>query len=158
MGDPAVTTALKDCRCDQPIPFAREERADTCVCCGYHISPDWTSNTRTLDAFLRGVEAAVFDDDPVTNRDIWEAFRAHIEARELSGRPRFGNSFLSRDNIREGQEEAADLAMYACLDSLCEIRRNGKDDDTDLALTAAQKAYEAYEALAHLRHRRQGGV
>lgn len=88
--------------------------------------------------------------------DAWQRFRAHVETRELAGRPVFRQVFLTRENLREAEEEAADLCLYACLDTLKARRAGLGDQDLDMALTVAHHAYKAYEGLIALRAKRRG--
>ncbi len=66
------------------------------------------------------------------------------------GIQRFGHRHLARDNSREAQEEAADLANYAMFEILRE-RRNGEQEEWALALTAARHAYLAHQYATALR-------
>ena len=88
--------------------------------------------------------------------DWYRRFRRHCEQREREGRPRFGNVFLSRDNPREAQEEAADGALYAMLDMLRHLRETGSREDYDATLRVAAKFAEAYRELLDLQAKRGG--
>lgn len=138
---------LSECAC--AIPNPRLGREDWCVQCGRAIPKRWTCNSQTIDAWLRRLAAAL----PGENL---AKFREHIIVRELAGRDRFKHSFLGRDNLAEGLEEATDLALYSLLDTLKAVREGHGDEDVDLALTASAHAFHAYKALDHLRQKRQG--
>lgn len=142
---------LRECRCSVPVRYPQPSFPNTCVRCGFHISPLWTSNDLTVGDFFNRL-ATVF---PTKPPQWFHAFRSQCEARERAGRTRFGHSFLSRDNIEEAIEEAADLAIYAHLHILRACREQ-REDHRDLAMTAALKAAEAYHALTELRARETG--
>jgi hypothetical protein len=148
-----------DCRCPHPVGFEVAHKADTCVKCGRFINPLWTSNDKTLAAFFDRLARSIFPTNDLTGRpavsEDWLTFRRHVEARELEGRPKFGHRFLSRDNIWDAREEAADLALYALLDVL-RARRDGTDEVLNHALNVAQKAFEGYSALSTIRRVRSG--
>ena len=142
-------TALRECECPQPEPMVN--KPSTCVRCGYHLPERWTTNDESVGQFFDRLEESFTAPPP-----SFEKFRAHVLAREKAGRPTFRQSFLARQNIEEGLEEAADLALYSCLDHLVTIRREGEDRDFDAALTAAYHACLAYAALDRLNHKRHG--
>ena len=83
--------------------------------------------------------------------DVEPSFIEHCRHRETAGRDEFGHAFLDRENCLEGLEEAADLAIYSEL-HLLRCRREGKREQTELALEAARLAALAYVALARLHH------
>ena len=141
---------LAECKCAVPKPKVRPGKADWCERCGYFIHPRWSCNSKTMGEFFDRLASAL-----VTRDDTWARFRIDVEAREFAGRRRFGQSFQSRNNINEAMEEAADGALYACLDTLV-ARRAGDDEHSDLALAAALHFYRAYETLIHVAHRRRG--
>lgn len=82
--------------------------------------------------------------------DVHEHFTATCRSREMMGRRLFGDAYLTRDNISEAWEEAADLANYAFFEVL-QRRDQGKDDRVDLALMAAHHAAMAHLTLLKLR-------
>ena len=117
---------------------------------------EWECGDETVAEFFTRLEEGMFSlpllmgDGPP---DWFEAFRLHVEQREIGGRKTFGQSFVERDNPREAQEEAADIALYMLL-SLLVSRRNGDREEWELALTAAKYAAEAHRYAALLRAHR----
>ena len=100
------------------------------------------SNDRTFNEFF---------DQLADLPDVEPSFIEHCRHRETAGRDEFGHAFLDRDNCLEGLEEAADLAIYSEL-HLLRCRREGRREQTELALEAARLAALAYVALARLHH------
>jgi len=116
---------------------------------------DDTKVREFFDALERavGAGAPAESDNPLGG---FRHFRILAEYRERHGRERFGQSFLQKENIAEGFEEAADLAIYPLLDSIKEYVRPSEDPDVDLVLTAARHAFIAFEALRELAGKRRG--
>ncbi len=107
----------------------------------------------TLSDFFDRLEDALF---PNQRRDRlpadWIAFRRQAEDREIQGRDRFGDEYLTRDNAGEGLEEAADGANYGYFDVLRTDAEGGDVDEAlQLALIAAHHFYEGHRTLHALR-------
>lgn len=143
---------MTECACRQPRVSPNSRRNGTCVRCSGRLDPSWVSSDETLAAFLDHLASTIPGWPEAAGS--FDAFRRQVQARERAGRETFGFAYLSRDNPAEGLEEAADLAIYAYLDTLKALRE-GEDDELALALTAARKAWEAHEALNALLSRRR---
>lgn len=139
---------MKECECPEPNP--KPKKPDTCVRCGFAISPRWATSDAHMMRFFnrlsdcRNLEAS------------FPAFRQLCERREKAGRDTFRYAYLNRDDLSEGMEEAADLALYPYLDSLKMIREGREGEDYDLVLTVAFHAAQAFDALARLKEKRAG--
>lgn len=142
-------TNLRECSC--PQPERKPQKPDVCVRCGFYLNPRWMSNDATIQSFYDGVANGFSGGAP----EWFDTFRLHCEQREYAGRKTFRESYLARDNVREGTEEAADGANYAFFKSLQE-KRAGGDPQMDLALTAAQHFALAYKALAQMNDKDRG--
>ena len=155
---------MRECECELPVPRGktanRPHDDHWCVKCSHYINPDWTSNDETVREFYDRLEESIF---PLAARTAPAAtelllsfrnFRRQAEVREMAGRSKWSTTHhLTYDNAREATEEAADLANYMMF-SLLSARRNGDPEETELALTAAQHAFEAWRyALALRGHR-----
>lgn len=141
---------MRECECEAPVESDNPRRSGTCVKCAHRLSPRWSPNDETVRDFLDRLSEAY----PAT--PAWfERFRGLCEARERHGRVHFGYAYLDRDNVAEGAEEAADGVLYALLDTL-RAKREGEDENIDLALTAAWHFAEAYQTLLCLRAKRGG--
>lgn len=140
------------CECLPPRPYPAPHKRHTCVRCLGEIRREWTSNDTNLSAFFdRLAEAA--PDFP-----LWmERVREQCIARERAGRDRFGFEYLTRDNATEATEEAADGLLYMYLDAL-KARRDGEDDHSDVALTAAYHFAQAHRYSQMLREKRRGNT
>lgn len=113
----------------------------------------------TLPEFFRRLEAGIFPrryDKEWEPPSDWVAFRRECEARERAGRDTFGTAYRDRDNRAEAMEECSDLAMYAWLDYLQQLERNGGDEDFALVLSAAHHGYLAHKAFQDLAAKRLG--
>lgn len=140
-----------ECPCPRPWPSAKD--VETCRACGLWINPAWSSSDQSVKAFYDALERTVPSWPTVPQ---WlKDFRLHAEARERAGRPIFGQAALSRDNVADGHEEAADGANYAMYETLVAIR-SGNDVELDLALSAAKHFAEAYNDLTKLREKERG--
>ena len=150
---------MKECDCEAPNPYPAPHKAHTCVKCLGWINPAWTSNDKTMGAFLSSL-ARILDLDPEVapsaNNEAWQRFRAHCEGREFAGRKTFIHSFHARNNIWEAMEEAADGLNYLAFQSLVDLRAGKEGADRDLLLTAAYHFYLAYEAMVRIRSLRHG--
>lgn len=135
-----------------PLVHPNPRRADSCVRCAGVLSPEWTSNDRTVRDFYDALEAGC----GANVSDAFHTFRDEAMARERAGRPYFGYRHLGRDSLVDAREEAADGGNYFLFDHLKTIRQEGRDDDIALVLEGAKKFYEAYEIAMALRHRRKG--
>jgi hypothetical protein len=112
-----------------------------------------------LPEFFSRLEAGIFPRGATADWEApgdWVAFRAECEARELAGRDTFGTAYRDRDNRVEAMEECSDLAMYAWLDYLQQLERNGGDEDFALVLSAAHHGYLAHKAFQDLAAKRNG--
>jgi hypothetical protein len=142
---------LRVCGCHHPQRHVKPGREDFCVRCDAYLDPRWTSNDDTIQSFYEGVANGFIDGAP----EWFQTFRLYCEARERAGRRIFGESYLARDNVREGAEEGCDGANYAFFKTL-QLKRAGLDPQMDLALTAAKHFALAYEALAMMDQKAQG--
>ena len=132
------------CTCPQPRISPNPRLAGSCVVCGKLIAPELLEPDERLTEFfdrLEGVVIASAGRLPET----FAAFRRQCKDRESAGRGEFGLSFLSRDNLAEGREEAADGAIYSWLEAL-KLERCGEDPDLQLALSEAFHLFKFYEA------------
>lgn len=127
--------------CECPVPRPRPYDPGSCRDCGRIISPAWTPSDFNFETFFGRLSALP---------GVVPAFVFQCRTRELAGRDVFGFRFCDRDNAAEGQEEAADLALYAHLHIL-RARREGRTEQLELALTAAHHAAMAWVALEQLK-------
>lgn len=151
---------MRFCSCEKPVPATNPRARGACVKCGRAISEEWTSNDETVRAWFDRLARSMFpaidrSTIPMDPPEWFQAFRAECEARERAGRPIFGHEYLRRKNPVEAQEEAADAALYFFFDVLV-ARRNGDDEQVDLALTGAYHAAKMHEVAQQLRAKRQG--
>lgn len=142
------STALRECEC--PVPEPKLQKPTVCVRCGFSIDTDWVCNDRTVANFLDRLGETI-----IGGGEMWQQFRLHLEAREAAGRSTFRQTFLGKDLLQEAREEAVDLALYLCLQSLKRLRA-GDDQHMDLVLTVAHHAYQAYAATIELHHKELG--
>jgi len=126
---------VSHCRC--PSPRQNHRRPAFCSQCGVGLDPKWISSDENLAVFL----TRLADLPGVTPAGL-----LHAQTRERAGRVEFGLKYLGRDNIAEGQEEAADGSMYAYLEWLNDRRRGAVSIDPEL-LTAAHHFSLAHAAL-----------
>lgn len=139
-----------ECKCSPPRPYPAPHKKHTCVRCLGLVSSEWTSSDSNLAAFFGRLEEAA-PDSP-----LWmERVREQCEQRERAGRERFGWEYLSRNNATEATEEAADGLLYMYLDAL-RARRDGDDDLSDVALTAAYHFAQAHRFSRMLNEKRAG--
>jgi hypothetical protein len=106
------------------------------------ISPDWTTTDHNFADFFYQLRTVGASAD----------FVDHCRKREAKGRAKHGHRFVAVDNPREAQDQAADVAIYAWLTTLRE-RREGRREQTEIALTIARHAaiaWQELEALARL--------
>lgn len=149
---------MRVCRCTKPAisPDPRDE--GICLRCLARPSEEWTSGDATVREFFDRLEEGCFPLSVLNTTgppDWFRAFRLHCEQRELAGRRKFGFSHLARANARECQEELADAALYLLFEILA-ARREQREEDWALALTAAKHAAEAWRDAENLRtHRRE---
>ncbi|MBA2715187.1 MAG: hypothetical protein H0U55_16755 [Rubrobacteraceae bacterium] len=146
---------MRICQCPKPRPDPNPRRASSCVACGSHFDPAWESNDETVAEFFDRYERALptWPHVPESVR----TFRIHCEARERAGRKTFGMAYLDRDNLREGLEEASDLALYVFLDLLKERRAgNLPHYETDVAMQLVHHAAESYRLLHVMTAKRHG--
>jgi len=139
---------MRSCSCQSPSP--KPQRPDTCVRCGYKVQADALCDDKTVGAFFNRLSDA-FPDDPEWLKD----FRLGCESRELAGRKKFGWAYLDRNNLREAEEEFFDGPNYAMMEVL-KNRRDGMDDQLDMALIVAWHASHAYAALRGMRLKERG--
>lgn len=139
---------MRSCSCQSPSP--KPQRPDTCVRCGIKLKPDTICNDATMAEFFNRLSDA-FPDDPEWLKD----FRIGCESRELAGRKKFGWAYFDRNNLREAEEEFFDGANYAMMEVL-KNRRDGMDDQLDMALIVAWHASHAYAALRGMRLKERG--
>lgn len=126
------------------------------------MDPDgeFGANDRTHNEYLDRMESALREvegwprDKPPP--DAWQTFRSLCLGREAAGRERWGAAHLTKDNLSEAVEEAADFANYLYFDLLCARRERGEHEDLSLALTACWHSYRAYLATQQLRAKRTG--
>lgn len=137
------------CECSEPRETANPRKAGSCVKCGKHFDPEWTSSDQTMTEFFNRLSSCRFLEES------FPAFRQMCERRERAGRDTFGFSYLVRDNLEEAREELSDAAVYMALDIL-KARHDGTDECADLALTVAYHASRAFDALGQLQHKRGG--
>ena len=148
----------RECRCEEPRESADPRREGLCEKCSLRLSPAWTSNDDTFAEFFDRLEATFpgYRSSPDWEPpESFQMFRSQCQGREMAGRRTYGLRYLNRRNRKDAREEATDLALYMLFDSLREIRREGYDDDIDLALTAAWYAYKAYATTLDLKHKRE---
>lgn len=138
---------MRQCNCEQPEP--KPQNHSVCVKCSYVLPDTW--GDEGVKEFYDALEAAHAGGPPPS----FAYFRLEAEARERAGRRRFRFSFLQRDNIRDAFEEFSDGANYL-LFRVWQNRRNGRDDQMDLALSAAYHAAKAYHFAAMMRDDERG--
>jgi hypothetical protein len=158
-----VSRSIRICICEKPVDVMDPRLKGWCRRCMGKIE-SLTTDENVGRFFDRLAEALYrYDREPGKTTYLkttagWETFRQHCEARERAGRDTFGNRFMSRPNLQDAREEAADLALYMLLDSLREEIENGTDADIDMALTAALYAFRAYDATLQLAEKRNQGT
>lgn len=103
------------------------------------ISQDWTTTDHNFADFFYHLRRVGASPD----------FVDHCRKREAEGRKNHEHRFAGTDNPRKGQEQAADLAIYAWLTTLRE-RREGRREQTEIALSIAHHAAQAWQALEQL--------
>lgn len=103
------------------------------------ISPDWITSDHNFADFFYHLRTVGASPD----------FVNHCREREAKGRKTYGHRFVAADNPRKAQEQAVDLAIYAWLTTLRE-RREGRREQTEIALTIARHAALAWEQLERL--------
>ena len=145
-----LDTALRVCECPAPEPHVKPGREGFCVKCDAALDPRWTCSADNTREFLRRLEEA----NPGAG-EPFQRFEAQILRRQRAGESTFRQSFLSRDNLSEAQEECSDLAMYAALHCLVQ-RRAGQDEEMDIALEIAGHAAKAFELLEIWRAKTHG--
>ena len=151
---------MRECRCPKPVPHPKPGRENTCVKCGFWINPEWSSNDENLSAFLERLAESQFfydADGQLLTPPWWDAFVAHVFARERLGRTKFGYQYLQRNNPAEATEEAVDGAMYMYLYAL-QKRRAGQDEQADTALTAAYHFAQAHRFARMLLSKEAGST
>jgi hypothetical protein len=126
---------MRTCHCSKPV--TRHRSPKSCLRCLGEIEDRWLSSDENTAAFLGRVAALPEVTGPALH---------HAQKRERAGRETFGFAYLSRDNDREGLEEAADGLIYAALSWLCDRRTGREDIDPDL-LDAAHHFALAHAAL-----------
>jgi len=137
------------CTCESPVESLDRRTSAVCAACGRRFSPEWYADDRAVAGFYDRLALAMFAEESFPH------FRALAEARERTGRPIFGLRYLTRDNVADAAEEAADGANYAMFE-LFQKRRQGWDTADDLLLDAARHFALAYAALAAANHRHRG--
>ncbi len=152
---------MKYCPCDRPPESPNPRNADECNACGRPIDPARLDSRENIRAFFDRLATAIF---PLTKTEQgmaiqptreFEAFVGQAEARWEEGRPKFGRSYLRRDNNAAGREEHADGINY----SLSDVLQHGglaDDRELDLALEEAFHLYKAYCCNVKRSARRRG--
>ena len=153
------------CQCPQPRNSINPRKAGSCLICGRMLDPEWVSSESTMQEIFKGLAWSMpygeaIQKNPATLQeeltDDFLAFWADCSERERAGRPRFGFSYLARNNEREALEEWADGANYLAFSHLKAIRDEGDDEDMDVALTAMFHAFKAHQATRRLSRKRHG--
>lgn len=144
--------SLRECQCTKPHRSPNPRRPHACVC-GLHISDEWDITDANVWAFFNRLAEGMFPNE-IELPPWFESFREHATRREAHGRHAFGHEYLRRENPVEAQEEAADGAIYLLLD-LLRSRREGREEDIDVVLTAAMHFAQAHRYLNLLRAKRQ---
>lgn len=139
------------CKCPEPRESADPRKAGSCIKCGKLI-PTEVLSQENIVWFYDRLEACFPGKAPET----FKSFRHECEVRELEGREKFGLSYLSRQNLREADQEGADGANYLFFDVLKYRRRTGRDDDLELALQGAYHAFKAFDCARRLEAKRRG--
>jgi hypothetical protein len=126
------------CTCLPPVPSRDPRNSDSCLKCGrVWVNAPGIVWDDQIHGFYDHVEAARVPD--------FQAFRHHATQREAAGRPRFGFSYLLRDNPVDGMEEAADGGNYSLFEK-AKRERVGQGEAAEITYL-----YEAarHFALAH---------
>lgn len=145
------------CTCDKPEHSINPRHTEHCVKCSKLIAEEgYAPSDANLGEFFERLAEGSFPaygrtlDRKTISKWFFNLFR------ECQGRMRAGNKmpdykyrYLSRNNPREAQEEAADLVNYLFLETL-RRRRLGEDEEESLALTGALYAAKAYEIAAEM--------
>lgn len=139
---------MTDCECERPVESLDRRTSGICAACGRPFGA-WYANDAVVRDFYDRLGLAVVGEPSFPH------FRRLAEARERTGRPLFGLRYLTRDNIADGAEEAADGANYALFELLAK-RRAGTDTADDLILDAARHFALAYASLVAAQHKHRG--
>lgn len=140
---------MRYCKCERPVESPDPRRLDTCSACGHSFDPAWYANDAAVREFYDRLALAM------GGEPSFPYFRQLAEAREQAGRPLFGLRYLTRDNVMDGAEEAADGANYALFEML-QQRHHGNDPADDLIYDAARHFALAFAALAQAQDKRRG--
>jgi hypothetical protein len=131
---------MKRCTCREPRTIPNRKRP-TCRYCAKLIDERWISSDDNTKKFLKEMANL-----PGIEQGFLDSFRT----RESQARERKLNSFLTKDNVAEAQEQAIDLAIYCHLHILKSIKR-GDEDSKVAAYDAAMHAALAFQSLARIR-------
>lgn len=137
------------CECPAPGVSLDPRHEGTCQRCGHRFDPEWLADDETVAEFYDRLALSL------PGEPTFPHFRALATVRERSGRPIFGLAYLTRDNVAEGAEEAADGANYALLEGL-RMKRAGIDPADDLLLSAARHFALGYAMLAEAQGKHRG--
>lgn len=129
------------CRCW--LPQRRTYDPGSCQHCGRHIDARYLDSDENFERFAQFLRAVP---------GLPEAAIAHAHRRLVAGRAEFGLTYLTRDDCREGQEEAADGHNYAFFEWLRD-RRHGVEEIHPSLLMAARCFAEAYQHLEDAKSR-----
>lgn len=140
---------MRYCDCDSPVESMDRRTSGVCASCSRSFAPEWYADDRTVREFYDRLALAM------GGEPSFPYFRQLAEAREKTGRPLFGLRYLSRDNVADAAEEAADGANYALFE-LLQSRRRGLDPADDLIFDAARHFALAYAALAAAQGKHRG--
>ena len=141
---------MRECECPKPNPRVTPGKENICVRCRFLIADRWSPTDDNLNEFFNRLS------DCQHVEASFPQFRQMAEERVREGRETYGYRYMAADNLAEGLEEAADLAIYPLLDDLKMIREGRGGEDYDLVLTIAFHAAQAFDALVRLKQRRAG--
>lgn len=148
---------MRYCECEVPAQSLNPRRSGVCSKCGMKFDPAWLSTDLTFARFWQRIESAY----PGWQNPLYEPPAEQVRLRHLSrvreqtGRKEFGLRYLSRDNLAEAREEAADFLMYVYLETLKE-QRGGGEVAWDVVVSIADDLLSAFDKLDQLRHKYAG--
>lgn len=128
-------SAVRDC---EHVENTNPRHEGWCVKCGHRMPvPISIRSSGYEQAFLDDIQFAAERRHGVPT----DGFTNHVKARLAMGAGRYGDeAFLSKDVLRELQEEAWDMAAYALL----EAQKRLADGDQDV-----ESAWRLYEIAMH---------
>lgn len=160
---------VRTCLCPEPS-VAADDPSGKCRRCSSYLRPEVRTTPDTFEEFRQRLAESMFNPDTLYKKVVngvdvpppgppawFQDFIAQCRERWEAGQIHFNYSefaYLNRDNPREGQFEASDGLNYSWF-SILHQRQALRDEEWELALTAARHFAEAHrilDMLARSRH------